>query len=410
MADERRVDRSAPRVEKRPERLRGDSAVAARSCVEERHDAIRLDDVRGSIADGERRHFEERRRVRFHAETDRDARHDRDRGELRHDPNAAASRDDRADPRDREQQHEDRRRSSHDERSACRRKRDLHEPDLQPCEEPEHRPGRRRQRCPQHSKDSLRIRERERRRGERCAEKGQRRPLEMHRAEVGEDDRRARDERSGAGGERARKLVARDPRESRPRPPVVARKPAEPARTDWPGEMAKREHADEAQLEPGIERVHRTRGEHRHRRDRDDRIAVPVPSPQCAERSDDRHERRPGRARGRSHEDKRRDGRATDGKRPQPRARGHERCGTSHDPSEDGEVEARAREDVREPHRAERLLDRSIPILDIAKDERDEHRPHAVRPVALRGLRHSRQKPGAKPLAEHATDARESVE
>lgn len=130
MTDEGCVDRTSARIEPRSERLCRDPSMAARACVEESHDAVRLHDVRRSIADGERGHIEERRFGWIGSETDSDARHDRDHGDLRADPKQAPSRDDRADTRDREHQHEDRRRSTHHERPTSRRERELDEPDL----------------------------------------------------------------------------------------------------------------------------------------------------------------------------------------------------------------------------------------------------------------------------------------
>ncbi len=73
------------------------------------------------------------------------------------------------------------------------------------------------------------------------------------------------------------------------------------------------------------------------------------------------------------------------------------------DPSKHSEVEARDREDVREPDGAEGVVDGAIADLDISEDERHEHRAH--RPAAgLLVVGNTRQETRAQRVAHDAAE------
>ena len=156
--------------------------------------------------------------------------------------------------------------------------------------------------------------------------------------------------------------------------------------------MTQRQHAQEAQLEPGMRRHGWIVQDHGDRHDGEDRVAVPVPSHRRARCAEHRHPRRAHGARGWRHDAEGREGDdrdhdglpacvADDEAR---RRRGH--------PGEHGEVEAGDREDVREPDRAEVVLHRAVAALGVAEDKRDHHRAHGV--VLGRSVRHARDKRG----------------
>lgn len=195
-------------------------------------------------------------------------------------------------------------------------------------------------------------------------------------------DGNAREKRRAPRRQCALHPLATDPNQCMDRHTrIVARQPAKPSRADWWGQMAKREHASEAQLEPRIHGNRRIVDEHDDRGDGEQRIAVPVAS---RDRSNGPGHRHQGGAHGawcRRHHGKRdqRDDRH-ERRRHAVAARDARRRDTRQ-PPEHGKVEPRDRQDVRQTDHAEGPFDRRVPVLRVAKDERDQHASDSVRSI-----------------------------
>lgn len=293
----------------------------------------------------------------------------------------------------------------------CRPESDIHrridETNLQPRRQPGRGSKHRREIGRQDSKEHLRIRDHKGERGERRAEEREHRAERLHRTEVRERDRHARHERRAPRRERPAEPVAPDADDRmRSDGSIVSWEPAKPSDREHGCEVTQREHASEAQLKARICRDRRPFDQHRDARERKQAVAVPVPASDRAQRADHRHERRPCRARcGHHHEH--RDRRHDQGEgRLQPRVTRRERGDRRGDPPQHREIESRDREDVRQPDRTERPLDRRIAVFRSTENERDQHRADAVRavvgnarddgrmdPVAQRGARRKRRTP-----------------
>ena len=378
MRDHHQVDHTAARGDHRKQRARRHAARRARPSVEEREHAVALDEVRGAIADREHRHREVRRSL---ARRQREHRRDRDQSRPRARAQPPRPRADCHEHQD--QPHDPHRRvePAHLHHAAEMHQRPVDDAHLHPRGEPQHRPEPRGRVRPDAPQDRLRVRDRERRRRQRRADEGEQRPVGLQRTEVDEHHRHAHHERRDARRDRRRCERAAQP-EPRRMPPlrIIARHPREPALGDRPREVTQRHHAQEAELEPGRDRVRWRMHEHRDGREREDRVAMPLAPERCPARPDDRHQRRPDRARrGRHHHqrDRRRDGHRH---RAPSLVANEQRRHRAHHPAEDREVEPRDRQDVREPRRAEAVLDRPVSILDVAEHQRDQHRADARLP------------------------------
>jgi hypothetical protein len=142
--------------------------------------------------------------------------------------------------------------------------------------------------------------------------------------------------------------------------------------------MPQSEHATEAQLKSRIRGDRWIADDHAGCGDREDRISMPVAPQERAERTDDCHQGRPDRARRGRHHENGDESRHSDACRSCPIASQHHPCNEGHDPSENGEIETRDRQDVRKTGCPETRLDRRISRLRIPEYERDEHRPDAI--------------------------------
>ena len=113
--------------------------------------------------------------------------------------------------------------------------------------------------------------------------------------------------------------------------------------------------------------------QHHGRCDGEQRVGVPFTAATAADRSDDRHQAGPDRARGRRHQCERSERRDSDRSASKAPVACHHACCGADDPAKHREVEAGDREDVRESDLAECILDRPIAVFDIAEDKCDEH-------------------------------------
>ena len=383
MRDEDGLDPPPARIDPRQQRPRGDVADRTRSPIEQDERIAGLDRDRRTVADREHRALEVRR---MHGRVVRasTAHEQRKHGRPRDATHAPPHRTERDDARDGGQRTDGPVVSAKRDRTRSATNRDLDKLDLQPRRQP-HRPREdREKRRPDRADQRLRIRDRERHRRERRTEEREKGSVRLERAEVHQDDRRAGDEGRKSGCQHARQELARhaDPcGESAAR--IVARHPREPAPCDRHRQMPQREHAPEAQLESRIERIGWRGDEHQHRGGRKHGIAMPLPPKRAARCADDRHQGRAhGACRG-CHQHKRPERRDTARDRMHAFARRDHARRKSDDPSKHREVEARDREDVREPDRAERVLDHAVPVLRVTKDKRHEHRPDRD-PVVVR--------------------------
>jgi len=388
MAHDECVD--APSTAERPGKRPAarDSTRRTRSDIEHHAPFPDLEEVRRSISD-RKRHERHSRRSGFSTcqiDSGMDARRGRDEGDHSKGPHGSAVVGQGHDRRstEREAQRDSQRRSgarpSCDRpRSSGDRQRGVHEADLQLDEKPQDRTdwfGTRREDRADHC---LRVRDDERRRRDRAADEAQHERERLDAPEMRECDRRTRHERGDAGGNGTTDDLARqtEPCMARARR-VIAWNPAEPHAPNPRGEVSQADHAREAQLKSSIGGDRWLVDDHACRCEGEDRIAVPVSQQQHADRADDRHQRRTGRARCRSHQDEREDRRDRDARCRPSVAPEHDARHEGDHPSEDGEVETRDGENVREPDGAKTVLDRRVSRLGVSEHKRDEHRADSI--------------------------------
>ena len=381
VGDDHGLDHSAALVDPRQKRTRSDISDRARAAIEEHEGRARLDGDRGPIADREHRGLEVRdfpidaaddgRQGQKHRKRKpRGGPHDSPRRTERHDARQSGCSADRpVDAADRE-------------RSRAAADGELDEFDLKPRRKMQRPAEESEQRWPGRSEDRLRICDGERRGGERRTQKGQSGSIRLQRAEVTKHDRDARDERRETRCGRARhELTCESEPRGMPAPRVVARHPEEPAALDRTREMTQRDHAGEAQLEPGPDGVGRRCDKHGDRRKRKHGVTVPITAERVARCADGGHQRCTRGARGGRHQDECADRRDAARERVHLRVGRHGSRHETDDPSEHGEVEAGDREDVRQADRSKGVLDRAVAILGVAEHERHEHR--AYRDIAV---------------------------
>ncbi len=378
---------------------RAGRAVARRAGVEQGDGRTALDDVHRSVADGDRRDARLVGRARGDGCDCRA--HDHAGSDCRRASPPPAAEDDGGDHR-RDERDGGRTADRPDrDRPSEVRETPLDESDLHRGRRPDERSGPGDERRPCQSEDRLRIRDDQGGRREWRAHQREQRAEGLHGAEMHQDDRCARQERRGRGRDGRTGRLSKDADERRRRVSQhVARKPAEPSRPDGSREVTEREHASEAELESGVHGERRLGGQQCQGRRGEDRVAVPVPVGHGASRADKRHHRRSHGARGWRHQDERAERRAADRDRVHAPVAGREPRHGADDPAEDGEVEARDREDVRESDRSERALDGPVSVLAVSEDERHEHGTHD----RWRLVGHTREKRFAQPCADRLAD------
>ena len=397
MRDDDAVDAPAARGDHRKQSSRGDGAHAARARVEDRQFIARLDEIRRAVADREHRDRAdvagpvargEGRDAVWPSRAREPCGDDQREHAPAREPPGPSSEAQRGHDRRHHQRREDRMRRAGRQRGTEEKESLLDQRDLKPREQLE-RPRRQRRdqfagitrdRGPRRADDRLRIGDGERRGRDRSAREREQRSCGLQLPEVRERDRSARERRRDPRGDRARRSFAKHREKRRnARSSIVPRKHPQPVRADRRREVPEPEHACEAELEAGIDSLRRIDHEHRHDAPRDQSVGVPLGAAHRAERAQDRHQRRTGRARHRRHDEQRDRRRDAHSQRSQPLVADDEPERGGDEPAEHRQVESRDGEDVREPDRPERVLDGAVAVLGIAEDECDQHRGH--RPV-----------------------------